>query len=367
MSPDIFAPDTINFIPMKVKFLTIPLIIVCSGCSGEVRHSEPDMHIETVRAYTIRDTSSSAEFPFIAKPLRTSVLSFRVSGPVDSFDVFTGNRYRRGELIAGIDTRDFRLQYEQADAAYRLASSDYERISALYEKDNLPASSYESARAAWISAETARDAALNAMQDTKLTAPFDGYVGEVFIERYQHVKATQPIVTLADISSLRIEIYVTQNIAMQADKLERLELEFDCLPGEKFYAESITCAKSTTKNNLSYLLTALVPNPDNILPAGLSGTVRISLPAVSAETVALPLKAVCHTYGYGDHVWIVDTSTETVTRRQVTAGDLLPGGMIAITDGLEPVETVAMSGQRFLQEGKTVKTAGMKTGKQDSH
>lgn len=133
------------------------------------------MRVETARAETV-EVSSTREFPFISKPLRTSVLSFRVSGPVDRFDVYAGNSYRAGELIAEIDPRDFRLRYANAEAAYRQAHADYERIAALYEKDNLPASSYETARAAWVAAETARDAAANALEDTRLRAPFDGYV-----------------------------------------------------------------------------------------------------------------------------------------------------------------------------------------------
>ena len=54
---------------------------------------------------------------------------------------------------------NLRLRYEQADAACRQARADYERVAALYDKDNLPASSYEASRAAWVAAETARDAA----------------------------------------------------------------------------------------------------------------------------------------------------------------------------------------------------------------
>ena len=59
------------------------------------------------------------------------------------------------------------------------------------------------------------------------------------------------MVTLADISSLRIEVYVTQQIAMQIGNLNEVELEFDQLPGQKFRAKVIDCTRSTTQNNLS--------------------------------------------------------------------------------------------------------------------
>lgn len=341
---------------MNVRILTLPLLLLTSACTGRQPGSETRMSVETAQSVTV-ETTSDREFPFIAKPLRTSVLSFRIPGPVDRFEAYAGTRCQAGDLIAGIDPRDFQLRYEQTEAAYRQARADYERVAALYEKDNLPASSYEAALATCVAAETARDAALNALNDTQLRAPFDGYVGEVFIERYQDVKASQPVVTLTDISSLRIEIYVTQEIAMQAGSLDEVTVTFDHCPGERFRARVVECARSTTPNNLSYLLTALLPNPDGALPAGLSGHVRFELPGGVRQRVAIPRKALCHTSGWGDCVWTVDPATGIVARRRVTVGELLPDDRIAVDAGLAADETLAVSGLRFLDEGQTVALA----------
>ncbi|MCI7139679.1 efflux RND transporter periplasmic adaptor subunit [Alistipes sp.] len=339
---------------MNARILILPLVWLTASCSDSSPKSKcVPLCVETACATTV-EVSACREFPFIAKPLRTSILSFRVSGPVDRFEVYAGNRYRAGELIAGIDPRDFRLRYEQTDAAWRQARADYDRVAALYEKDNLPVSSYEVARATCIAAETARDAALNALNDTQLRAPFDGYVGEVFIERYQDVKASQPVVTLADISSLRIEIYVTQEIAMRARDLDEVAIEFDHLPGEIFRAQVVECARSTTPNNLSYLLTALLPNPEGAFPAGVSGRVQFDLPGESRPAVAIPRKALCHTPASADHVWTVDPVSGRVAQRQISAGELLPGDRIAVNAGLTSGETVAVSGLRFLNDGQIV-------------
>lgn len=348
---------------MNARILILPFLLLTTACGDRSQRSDDRMYVETARSSTV-EIASSQEFPFIAKPLRTSVLSFRVSGPVERFDVYAGSHFRAGELIAEIDPRDFRLRCEQTEAAWRQARADYERVAALYEKDNLPASSYEVARATCVAAETARDAALNALNDTRLRAPFDGYVGEVFVERYQDVKASQPVVTLADISSLRIEIYVTQQIAMQAAQLDEVELEFDHAPGERFRARVVECARSTTPNNLSYLLTALLPNPDGTLPAGLSGLVRFELPDAAARTVAIPRKALFHAPGEGDCVWVVEPASGRVARRKVEAGELLPEERIAVNAGLAAGETVAVSGLRFLEDGQVVEyreTDGVRT------
>ena len=329
------------------------MLLLATSCGHRPKPSENPVVVKTARV-TRAETLQRKEFPFIAKPLRTSQLSFRVSGPIDRFEVYAGNHYKRNELIAEIDPRDFRLRYENAEAACRRAKADYERIEALYRKDNVSASSYETARAAWIAAKTAYDTALNELNDTQLHAPFDGYVGDVFIERYQDVRAAQPVVTFVDISKLRIEIYVTQDIVLQADELPSVSLAFDNRPNQVFRADVVECARSTTPNNLSYLLTALLPNPDGKLPAGLSGKVFFDLPSAAAEEVSIPQSALCHRPTEGDYVWVVDTTDRTVSQRRITSGKLRAAGRITVKSGLLPDETVAVSGLRFLSEGMAV-------------
>lgn len=110
-------------------------------------------------------------------PFRTSELSFRVGGPISNFEVYAGNYYRKGEVIATIDDRDFLIRKEQTQAVYDQAKAEFERIGALYEKNNISASTYEKTKAEYTSAKTAFQTAANELNDTRLVAPFDGYVG----------------------------------------------------------------------------------------------------------------------------------------------------------------------------------------------
>lgn len=85
-----------------------------------------------------------------------------------------------------------------------------------------------------------------------MIAPFDGYVGEVYIEKFQDVKATQPVVSFIDITQLKIEAYVTQDIALQAEKIKEVGVRFDVCTEEVYSAKVVEVSKSTTRNNLSF-------------------------------------------------------------------------------------------------------------------
>lgn len=336
----------------KITFL-FTLLLLAASCAERQPQNEGPFRVKVARVTPAAD-GQRKEFPFIARPFRTSELSFRVSGPIDRFEVYAGNHYKRNSIIAEIDPRDFRLRLDNAEAAYRRAEADYKRIEALYEKDNVSAANYEQARAVWIAARTAYNTALNELGDSQLRAPFDGYVGEVFIERFQDVRAAQPVITLVDISKLRIEVYVTQDIAMRADELKSVSLAFDHKPNQVFRADVVECARSTTSNNLSYLLTALLPNPDGKLPSGISGKVFFELPGETSRTVAVPQSALCHRPSEGDFVWKIHPATGTAVRQPVTLGELLPDGRMSVESGLSAGEIVAVSGLRFLSEGMQI-------------
>ena len=182
-------------------------------------------------------------------------------------------------------------------------------------------------------------------------------MGEVYIEKFQDVKATQPIISFIDIDQLKLEIYVTQDIARAAQALDTIQVRFDAQPDKVYKAQIAEISKGTTRNNLSYLLTALLPNEEGKLLAGMSGKAKLNHPSKTPDItngVAIPQTALCHRPTEGDYLWVVDANTQQVNLRKVKKGDLLPDGYVTITEGLRPDETVATSGLRFLSNGMKI-------------
>lgn len=347
----------------NVKLISIlSLGLMLGACSGNSSSQEETIIVKTATANTYSNETVK-EFPIITQPFRTTELSFRVSGPIDRLDVYAGNYYRRGDIIAEIDPRDYRIRREHAEAVYRQSKAEYERISALYQKNNLSASTYEKARAEYTSAKAAFDTAVNELEDTRLVAPFNGYVGEVYVEKFQDVKASQPVLTFIDIDQLKIEAYVTQDIAYRVQPRQNVLLTLDVQPDAELEAQIAEVSKGTTQNNLSYLVTALLPNKEARLLAGMSGKIRFeeSTSELSDSTatgehwVCIPQTALCNRPTVGSYVWTVHPESGIVSQRKVSVSKLLPHGNAGITAGLQPGEIVATSSLRFLSEGMKVK------------
>ena len=153
-----------------------------------------------------------------------------------AFDVQQGQFFRKGQLIAAIDERDFVIQKQRTEALYRQAEVDYARISSLYAKDNISGMNYEQAKENYERTKADYEAAVNAWEDSRLYAPFDGYVQQAHIERYQDVKPSVPVVTFIDLSRIKVEAYVPEDMALQMRQKDSVAcvVRFNALPDREF-------------------------------------------------------------------------------------------------------------------------------------
>ena len=343
---------------MKKALLFLACIGCFISCDNNSNKEQQAPNVKVIRAEQ-SDTSSERSYSFISQPYRTTELSFRVGGPVYTFDTQSGQFFRKGELIAAIDDRDFLIRKQRAEAIYKQTEADYKRISNLYEKGSISGTSYEKAKADYEKAKADYEKAkadyttsVNELKDTKLYAPFDGYIQKVNIERYQDIKASVPVVTFIDLSKIKVEAYIPEDMAVNARKQSALpcSITFNAIQ-EKTYI-----TQSASDNNISYLFTAIINNADNSLLGGMAGSLLIpsfSSSSYSYQSVVIPQTAVCHTDETGSFVWLVNEQNRVV-KRSVKTGKLRKNDKIEILSGLSAGERIAATRLTYLSENEEI-------------
>lgn len=320
-------------------------ILFLSSCKNET-NKEQETSIPVITPQPLNQLTER-KYTFISDPYRIVDLSFRINGPIDKFDAQNGKFYKKNELIAVIDQRDFILRYQHADAEYKQKRSEWQRIKKLYEKNNISATQYDKAEADYKLAQAAWQASKNALADTKLTAPFDGYVQQTYVERYEDIHATEPVVQFIDISRLKIEVYVPEDLIPIIKDYHQnpiCSITFDALPQDSIFPSETFLTQSVTENNISYCFTAIINNPSYSLSGGMAGTLTFKIPLTSTSSVAIPLTAVCHNSQEGDYVWLLDSNKKPY-KAKIRCGKLLSNGQIEITQGLTANDKVLMYGK----------------------
>ena len=101
----------------------------------------------------------------------------------------------QGELVAESDPRDYELQLQAVEAEYLSIKAEAERVMALYDQNVATADAYDKARYGLQQITAKYENARNQLADTKLYAPFDGYVKRRRFDPPTVVAAGMPVIT----------------------------------------------------------------------------------------------------------------------------------------------------------------------------
>ena len=355
-----------------VALLTVLLLGAC-----EEKAAEKKTVIRPVIAVRVADASSLSQrvFPGRARAGQEVNLSFRVSGPLIALPANVGDEFKRGDVVARIDPRDFetavrtvRGQLEQGQARAKRAEADLGRLKNVMKEDPGATS-----QAAIDRAQQARDssaasvrslkASLAAVKDrlsyTALKAPFKGNVSETYVENFETVVAKQPILRLLNPDSIEFVISVPESLIGLAPSVESIEVKFDALPEVKIPAKIKEIGKEASQATRTYPVTLVMSQPEGveILPGMAGGAKVTARPPKAADLAGLEIPATAlftgadSTKSFG---WIIDEANKTLSRRTVEGGKLSKFGVL-IKSGLKPGEWIVTKGVNTLDEGQQIR------------
>ncbi len=354
----------INFIWRKyAKASVLPVFLVLflfiPGCGKEEPPQKPEI-IRPVKIMEVKDTAQilTQGFPGIVRASKRAILSFKVSGPLVELPVEEGQFVKKGDLIARIDPRDFRIAVKEALARYREAEQQFRRYQELYAKRQVSKADFDRYLAARDVAKAKLEDAKNALCDTTLTAPFDGVIAKRYVENFYKVKAKEPIAFLQDISHLEIIINVPELImaALKGRSADRVSVSFQAIPGKEF---PITIKEYSTEADpatQTYEVVFEMNKPEGaaILP-GMTATVTASFRNPEGFEIIVPALAVLDAPGNRPYLWVFDKNAGVVHKRFVKVGSLKDSCCIKVTDGLKPGEIIVIAGVTKLKEGMKVR------------
>ena len=193
-------------------------------------------------------------------------------------------------------------------------------------------------------------------------APFAGLMARKLVEDFQNVKAKEPVLILQDLAHLEVEISVPERdmtagqSEMTPDEITEVTkpvVQVSAIAGRDFPArvkEAATAADPTTRT-FQIKLTFERPDDVTILPGM---TARVIAQPRGGSGLLVPSQATRADSGGKPYVWVVDTGSMKVSRREVELGRLT-GDTVEVVSGLEQGEEIAISGVRELMDGMEVR------------
>ena len=363
------SPCTI-FFRLVAGFIPILLVAGCSDPQSPVE--------ELVRPLRVMQIGDVAQFVGRSFPGRSAAsqevnLSFRVGGPLITFPAKIGDKVSIGDVLARIDPRDFEItvlnvqgDLQRAQADLVLAEREYKRavdaeavnpelISEAELDRRLAARDKAKANVSALGASL--QAAQNDLSYTNLIAPFAGTIVNNYVENFEDVGLKQPILRLLDTTRMEFTINIPETLISLLGSVRNINVVFDAFPDISIPAEIAEVGSEASESTRTYPVTLIMDQPETaeILP-GMAGKASgtAEAPTEAGQYVVVPVTAVFSKQSDGaTNVWIVDKTTNTVSRREVQVGRLVKEG-VEVESGLSIGETIAIAGTHFLTEGQQI-------------
>lgn len=345
---------------MKGKLIPVFVLAALVSCS------QPPVKEQGPRPVKLTDVTSlnviEKSFSGVVSPDQFSDLAFKMSGPLISLSVQEGQKVRTGQVVAEIDPLDFKLEYEAKKASFRTAQAMMQRAEKLLAKQAISKQEYESTEASYSNAKAAFEYAENTLGQTKLRAPFDGFIQKKYVENYQKVQAGQGIVCLINPNKLQIEYTMPETNINFFSTPYSLYVEFDNYKGLRFKAKVKEYVEASPDGS-GVPVFLYIDDPNFNLDkykvaVGFSCRVVLNVESQSFNqgAVLVPLAAiVTDDVDQARYVFVYDKQTQKVGRRKISTDELLGKDNVVVLDGLKAGDQVVSAGATRLVDGQQVK------------
>lgn len=395
----------------KSIWAAVPLlcVLLLTGCNGDKEQEKREVRsisVETVSEAAYTDTLNLSGN---VVPVETANLSFKLDGKLKEVYVREGDQVEMGQKVAELAMEDYSLQVRSAQAQVRAADAQYatakiqvdtdapskiaqakaqlvltqktyDRIKSLYEAqvvsqseldeiaaklaadletyhqaqegENMAVAQLEAAAAQKDQATVGEDKAVKDLTDTALNSPISGVILKKLMNGGETAAAGYPVVVIGRTDEVYIEVGVPDE---QINKIKQGQKAEVSVYGIKtaFEGSVSGIGALADSNTRTFTVKIHVKNPDGVLRPGMIA--NVNLYTGSQKAVLIPLDSVLQRAN-GSVVFVYDSASGTVTRKEVTTGEIC-GNSIEILSGLEFGEQIVMEGQFLLYDGDAVQLA----------
>jgi RND family efflux transporter MFP subunit len=211
-----------------------------------------------------------------------ATIKAEVKGRVETVKKNLGDSVKKGELIARLDSEEYRIAAEQGGYAlretqsrYDLALLNWERSKGLFEKGMISQRERDEAGEALVGLDAALkekhaalDLAMERVKDTEVVAPISGVIKERFVNPGDYVEDKGPIVSVVSISPLKLKASVPERVAGLLSRGQKVNIRVEAFPGKTFEGAVARISPSVDPKSRTLTIEAIFPNKEGILKPG---------------------------------------------------------------------------------------------------
>lgn len=347
------------------------LLLAAAPLYAQAPAAAPASHVQVEKVTAGRDNIARLSIG-CAESVRTMNIIAAVEGFIEEIAFREGSIVQQGDVLVRINPVRYEAALKQAEAAVAsldariiYAENRYKRLRALAENFAASQENMETALAQWEGLKAQREGAKadlvrakKNLDDCTIRAEVTGRIGRVALSAGNYVTQGEQLATLTQLDPIYVRFPLSQHdvdgIFHGAAHIgEVADIRMTTASGLRYPHKGKVAIvdNKLTGNTDTYTLWAQFDNAAHHLTHHSLAAVHVSL-ADTQQVAMVPLTAVHHDAS-GAFVYTVDAETNTVARREVTAGTI-QGRYQTIYEGLSEGEVVITDGSHKTRVGAVV-------------
>ena len=335
----------------KVHFMMAAGALMALCSCGEKKQTAAEQTVR-VKVQQIQAEAVNGEqgFSGTIEEQSGASLSFATAGTIKRIYVNSGQTVGAGQLIAELDPTTMQNAYTIAKTALEQAQDTYNRMKELHDDGSLPEMQWIAIENQLKSATASEAMAKKSLADTKLYAPFGGYIATKDAEVGQNAGPGVPVVKLVSIGSVKVKISVPEDDIQRIKKGSSMKIIVPALNNREFSGSVTERGVSADPRSRTYEVKATINNHDGQLLPGMicqaftnymQGTTGVFVPANLVQ-----LDSDNNTF-----VWVVNGG-KAVKRQIFISNETAQGAQVS--GGLSDGDQIIVAGQQKVSNGMKV-------------
>ncbi len=282
-------------------------------------------------------------------PQENVIIRSEIPGRILTIHFTEGQQVTAHQALITLDAAEYQAVLAESDATVNLNRISFERTKDLTAKNLTSHQAFDEAQAKLEQSLARQQLDQVKLAKTKIVAPFAGQLGLRNISQGAYIQAGQDLVTLIDISTVKLDFRISEKFLAQVHLGQTVKIQVDAYPSETFSGEVYAIDPTIDQATRTALLRARVANSEGILFAGMFVRVNLEL-AQRQNAIVIPEQAIVPKGGES-LVFKVVNGKAVMTK--VTLGQRRTGD-VEILHGLSVTDKIVVSGQLKLRDGVPV-------------
>lgn len=350
-----------------VVVVILAVIFAVFSMLGSKNTPEPLANVKTtnVKTTVVEKMNLEITTPLSGRiePVDEASIIPLVSGEVTKIHVDLGTKVAKDTPLFELDKEQMQNSYNQALAAYNQAKdkynnakSNYERTQKLLNEGAVSKQQYEQAELQNNSslqtlnhAQATLNSAKDALDNTIVTSPIDGYVTLVNINEGEIASQAMPAVAVANIDTVEIETSISEYLINKVNIGDTVKVYVSSASDNEFSGTITALSPAPAQGSLTYPLKVSIDNTDTLIKSGMFAEIHI-ISESKNDVLAVPSDSVIIK---GGQTVVAVLQGDQANFQKVTVG-IDNGDFAEIVEGLSEGTSIITEGQYYLDEGSKV-------------